>query len=63
MAYFSVCCIMFPGNTKRGIYILQNALQLAAKPKELLEAALKSMQSDKTQLYCSEYKENLPCEC
>ncbi|KAI4811144.1 hypothetical protein KUCAC02_014062 [Chaenocephalus aceratus] len=48
------------GNTKRGIYILQNALQLAAKPKELLEAALKSMQSGKTQLYCSEYKENLP---
>ncbi|KAJ4920546.1 hypothetical protein JOQ06_023077 [Pogonophryne albipinna] len=47
-------------NTKRGIYILQNALQLAAKPKELLEAALKSMQSGKTQLYCSEYKENLP---
>ncbi|KAF3840148.1 hypothetical protein F7725_018865 [Dissostichus mawsoni] len=48
------------GNTKRGIYILQNALQLAAKPKELLEAALKSMQSGKTQLYCSEDKENLP---
>ncbi|KAL3060667.1 hypothetical protein OYC64_015093 [Pagothenia borchgrevinki] len=48
------------GNTKRGIYILQNALQLAAKPKEQLEAALKSMQSGKTQLYCSEDKENLP---
>ncbi|XP_029308452.1 dual specificity protein kinase Ttk [Cottoperca gobio] len=48
------------GNTKRGIYILQNAIQLSAKPKELLEAALQNMQIGKTQLFCSEDKENLP---
>ncbi|XP_041648585.1 dual specificity protein kinase Ttk [Cheilinus undulatus] len=47
------------GNTKRGIYILQNAIELGAKPKELLEAALQSMQTGKTQLFCSEDKENI----
>ncbi|XP_058502962.1 dual specificity protein kinase Ttk isoform X2 [Solea solea] len=46
------------GNTKRGIYILQSATELGAKPKELLEAALQSMQSEKT-FFCSEDKENL----
>ncbi|XP_078109803.1 dual specificity protein kinase Ttk [Sander vitreus] len=48
------------GNTKRGIYILQNAVELGAKPKELLEAALQSMQAGKTQLFCSYDKENVP---
>ncbi|XP_027142549.1 dual specificity protein kinase Ttk [Larimichthys crocea] len=47
------------GNTKRGIYILQNAIGLGARPKELLEAALQSMQG-KTQVSCSEDKENVP---
>ncbi|KAM6935094.1 dual specificity protein kinase Ttk [Lycodopsis pacificus] len=46
------------GNTKRGIYILHNAIELDAKPKELLEAALQSMQTGK-QLFCSEDKENV----
>ncbi|KAI3361417.1 hypothetical protein L3Q82_013588 [Scortum barcoo] len=47
------------GNTKRSISILQNALELGAKPKELLEAALQSMQTGKTQVLCSEDKENM----
>ncbi|KAK2844184.1 hypothetical protein Q5P01_010843 [Channa striata] len=47
------------GNTKRGIAILQNAIELGAKPKELLETVLQSMQAGKTQL-CSENKENVP---
>ncbi|XP_070768366.1 dual specificity protein kinase Ttk [Enoplosus armatus] len=48
------------GNTKRSIYILQNAFEVGAKPKELLEAALQSMQTGKTQFLCSEDKENVP---
>ncbi|KAM4581591.1 dual specificity protein kinase Ttk [Odontesthes bonariensis] len=47
------------GNAKRGIHILQNALEVGAKPKELLEAALKSMHAGKT-LFCPEDKENTP---
>ncbi|XP_068586117.1 dual specificity protein kinase Ttk [Cebidichthys violaceus] len=47
------------GNTKRGIYILHNAIELDAKPKELLEAALQSMQTGKALLFCSEDKENV----
>ncbi|KAK9513350.1 hypothetical protein VZT92_026890 [Zoarces viviparus] len=47
------------GNTKRGIYILHNAIELDAKPKELLEAALHSMQTGKQLLFCSEDKENV----
>lgn len=62
LGYFSVCFIILPGNTKRGIYILQNAIELGAKPKELLEAALQRMQTGKTQLFCSEDKENVPRE-
>ncbi|XP_034553981.1 dual specificity protein kinase Ttk isoform X2 [Notolabrus celidotus] len=49
------------GNTKRGISILRNAIEQGAKPKELLEAALQSMQAGKTQLFCSEDKENISC--
>lgn len=63
LGYFSVCYFILPGNTKKGIYILQNAIQLGAKPKELLEAALQSLQAGKTQLFCLEDKENLPREC
>ncbi|CAK6954237.1 dual specificity protein kinase Ttk [Scomber scombrus] len=48
------------GNTKRALYILNNAIELDAKPKELLESALQSMQIGKTQPPCSEDKENLP---
>ncbi|KAM6994273.1 dual specificity protein kinase Ttk [Tautogolabrus adspersus] len=47
------------GNTKRGIYILQNAIEVGSKPKEVLEAALQNMQTGKTQLVCLEDKENL----
>ncbi|XP_031730358.1 dual specificity protein kinase Ttk [Anarrhichthys ocellatus] len=47
------------GNTKRGIYILHNAIELGAKPKELLEAVLQSMQTGKQLLFCSEDKENV----
>uniref|UniRef100_A0A667Y3X4 Dual specificity protein kinase TTK n=1 Tax=Myripristis murdjan TaxID=586833 RepID=A0A667Y3X4_9TELE len=48
------------GNTKRAIYILQRAIELDAKPKELLEAALQSLYSGKAQLVCAEDKENAP---
>ncbi|XP_067458404.1 dual specificity protein kinase Ttk [Thunnus thynnus] len=48
------------GNTKRAISILHTAIELDAKPKELLEAALHSMQTGKTQPFCSEDKENVP---
>nr|XP_040022139.1 dual specificity protein kinase Ttk [Gasterosteus aculeatus aculeatus] len=47
------------GNTKRGIHIVQNAIELGAKPKELLEAALQSMQSGKAHFFFSEDKENV----
>lgn len=60
---FFVCCyVMCPGNTKRGIYILQNALELGAKPKEILEKALQNMHGGKTNLFCSEDKENIQCK-
>ncbi len=62
LGYFSVCCIILPGNTKRSISILQNAIELGAQPRELLEAALQSMQTGKTQLLCPEDKENAPRE-
>ncbi|XP_030012957.1 dual specificity protein kinase Ttk [Sphaeramia orbicularis] len=48
------------GNTKRAVSILQNALELGAKPKEMLEAALQTMQPVNTQLFCPEDKENVP---
>lgn len=54
--------VMCPGNTKRAIYILQNALELGAKPKEILQTALHSMQGGKTHLFCSEDKENIQCK-
>ncbi|XP_074538712.1 dual specificity protein kinase Ttk [Halichoeres trimaculatus] len=47
------------GNTKRSISILQNAIEQGAKPKEMLVAALQSMQTGKTQTICSEDKENI----
>lgn len=59
-----VCCyILWPGNTKRAIYILQNALELGAKPKEILETALQSMQGGKSHIICSEDKESIQSEC
>ncbi|XP_029360640.1 dual specificity protein kinase Ttk [Echeneis naucrates] len=48
------------GKTKRAIYILQNAIELGARPREMLEAALQSLQTGKTQLPCLEDKENVP---
>ncbi|XP_024124003.1 dual specificity protein kinase Ttk isoform X1 [Oryzias melastigma] len=47
------------GNTKRGIQMLQDAIKMGAKPKELLETALHDMQPGKT-LSPLEDKENLP---
>ncbi|KAM4632837.1 dual specificity protein kinase Ttk [Polymixia lowei] len=47
------------GNTKKGMYILQRAIEVDAKPKDLLEAALQNLQSGKPQL-CAEDKENMP---
>ncbi|XP_029957816.1 dual specificity protein kinase Ttk [Salarias fasciatus] len=47
------------GNTKIGIQILQDGIEVGAKPKELLEATLQSMQTKKTHVY-SEDKENVP---
>ncbi|XP_008322007.1 dual specificity protein kinase Ttk [Cynoglossus semilaevis] len=47
------------GNTKRSIYILQNAIELGAKPKELLEAALQGMQLEKKSRLSAEDKENV----
>ncbi|KAM4735436.1 dual specificity protein kinase Ttk isoform 2-T2 [Anableps anableps] len=47
------------GNTKKAIQILQNALEVNAKPKELLVATLQSLQTGKTGISL-ENKENLP---
>ncbi|MEQ2213797.1 hypothetical protein XENOCAPTIV_021154, partial [Xenoophorus captivus] len=47
------------GNIKKAIQILQNAVEVDAKPLEPLVAALQSMQSATTGI-CSEDKENLP---
>ncbi|XP_037533090.1 dual specificity protein kinase Ttk [Nematolebias whitei] len=47
------------GNTKRGVHILQSAIEEGTKPKEPLEAALQSMQAG-TRRFCSEEKENVP---
>lgn len=62
MQCYSICQFILPGNTKRGIAILQNAFEVGAKPKELLEAALQSIQAGKTQFSLSEDKENVPRE-
>lgn len=59
---FNLISNTLPGNTKRGIYILQNAVQVGAQPKEQLEAALRSIQNGKVLLRSSEDKENLPGE-
>lgn len=48
------------GNTKRAIYILQKAIELGAKPRELLEAELQNIQTGKSQESSLEDKENLP---
>lgn len=59
---FIGCHVTLPGNTKRAIYILHNALELGAKPKEVLEAALQKIQAGKSHHVCTEDKENAPCE-
>ncbi|XP_054638825.1 dual specificity protein kinase Ttk [Dunckerocampus dactyliophorus] len=48
------------GKTKRCVYILHNAIELGAKPKEMLEAALQRLQVEKMQRVPSEDKENDP---
>lgn len=48
------------GNTKKSAYILQRAVELGAKPTELLQAALQNLQSGRAQLQSSEDKENVP---
>lgn len=48
------------GHTKRAIHILQNGIEVGAKPKEQLEAALQSMQAGNTHRVCAEDKENMP---
>ncbi|XP_068180187.1 dual specificity protein kinase Ttk [Antennarius striatus] len=50
----------YQGNTKKGIFILQDAIEVGAKPKELLEAALQNMQAGLTPVLSSEDKENIP---
>ncbi|XP_015249048.1 PREDICTED: dual specificity protein kinase TTK [Cyprinodon variegatus] len=47
------------GNIKKAVQILQNAVEVDAKPKELLVAALQRMQTEKSEI-CLEDKENLP---
>lgn len=41
---------------------MQNAFELGAKPKEMLEATLQSMQAGGVNLSGLEDKENVPCE-
>ncbi|XP_019748623.1 dual specificity protein kinase Ttk isoform X2 [Hippocampus comes] len=48
------------GNTKRCMYILHNAIELGAEPKELLEAALQRLQEEKNQFFSPDDKENEP---
>lgn len=60
--YLTGCWCFFAGNTKKAIYVLQNAIELGAKPKEMLEASLQSMQAGRVNLSGLEDKENVPCE-
>lgn len=62
LGYLTDRCCLFPGNTKKAIYILQKAFELGAEPKEMLERTLQSMQAGKINLSCFEDKENVPCE-
>ncbi|XP_051920618.1 dual specificity protein kinase Ttk isoform X2 [Hippocampus zosterae] len=48
------------GNTKKCMYILHNAIELGAEPKELLEAALQRLQEEKNQFFSPDDKENEP---
>ncbi|XP_077431857.1 dual specificity protein kinase Ttk isoform X2 [Vanacampus margaritifer] len=48
------------GSNKRCVYILQNAIELGAEPKELLEAALQRLQGEKNQIFSPDDKENDP---
>uniref|UniRef100_A0A3B4A8D9 Protein kinase domain-containing protein n=1 Tax=Periophthalmus magnuspinnatus TaxID=409849 RepID=A0A3B4A8D9_9GOBI len=49
-------------NTKRAVYILQSAIEVGAKPKELLEDELQKIQCGKLQQSDLEDKENLPID-
>uniref|UniRef100_A0A8C7FK04 Ttk protein kinase n=1 Tax=Oncorhynchus kisutch TaxID=8019 RepID=A0A8C7FK04_ONCKI len=47
------------GNTKKSTWILQRAIELSAKPNDLLEAAMQNLTLGKAELLSSEDKENL----
>lgn len=44
------------------MYILHNAIQLGAEPKELLDAALQRLQEEKNPFFSPNDKENEPRE-
>uniref|UniRef100_A0A8C7FJV1 Ttk protein kinase n=1 Tax=Oncorhynchus kisutch TaxID=8019 RepID=A0A8C7FJV1_ONCKI len=48
------------GNTKKSTWILQRAIELSAKPNDLLEAAMQNLTLGKAELLSSEDKENVP---
>ncbi|XP_064804844.1 dual specificity protein kinase Ttk-like isoform X2 [Oncorhynchus masou masou] len=48
------------GNTKKSTWILQRAIELSAKPNDLLEAAMQNLTLGKAELLFSEDKENVP---
>ncbi|XP_014023906.1 dual specificity protein kinase Ttk isoform X2 [Salmo salar] len=48
------------GNTKKSTWILQRAIELNAKPNDLLEAAMQNLTLGKAELLSSEDKENVP---
>uniref|UniRef100_A0A673VQG7 Ttk protein kinase n=1 Tax=Salmo trutta TaxID=8032 RepID=A0A673VQG7_SALTR len=48
------------GNTKKSTWILQRAIELHAKPNDLLEAAMQNLTLGKAELLSSEDKENVP---
>ncbi|XP_021418499.2 dual specificity protein kinase Ttk [Oncorhynchus mykiss] len=48
------------GNTKKSTWILQRAIELSAKPNDMLEAAMQNLTLGKAELLSSEDKENVP---
>uniref|UniRef100_A0A674DLL6 Ttk protein kinase n=1 Tax=Salmo trutta TaxID=8032 RepID=A0A674DLL6_SALTR len=48
------------GNIKKSTWILQRAIELNAKPNDLLEAAMQNLTLGKAELLSSEDKENVP---
>lgn len=52
-------CDFSPGNVKKCSSILQKAFEMNAKPRRLLEAAVRNLNSGKRQLISNEDKENI----